>query len=255
MRLRIHGHTLWLGYVLLRGRALATVPGVNSGVAGSGVLQRLYQSYRTANCLDAIQIDQAYRLEAAAMAKAPKFGRSNLLDVYAAHHQLLQKTAAAEEAVRYREATTWHDVDTAQRFFGEGRKAFATLALADRMLLDQGSQAILLTWLGDAANEAIACLLMSHGMQAFRGRLGVEIQRAGRSLEEIENLLADIGSEPAPPVNELLAKASNLVRQKMGRIAFITPAAAKLCQLQLGSRRGTGLASLDVCIAYISSQR
>lgn len=45
------------------------------------------------------------------MAKAPKFGRSNLLDVYAAHHQLLQKTAAAEEAVRYHEATTWHDVD------------------------------------------------------------------------------------------------------------------------------------------------
>lgn len=103
---------------------------------------------------------------------------------------------------------------TAQRFLGEGRKAFATLALADRLLLDQGSQAILLTWLGDPANEAIACLLMSHGMQAFTGRLGVEIQRAGRSFEEIENLLADIGSEPVPNVNELLAKASNLVRQK-----------------------------------------
>lgn len=103
---------------------------------------------------------------------------------------------------------------TAQRFLREGRDAFATLALADRLLLDQGSQAILLTWLGDAANEAIACLLMSRGVQAFTGRLGVEIQRAGRSLEEIEDLLADIGSEPAAPVDELLAKASNLVRQK-----------------------------------------
>ncbi|MCE5232384.1 MAG: DEAD/DEAH box helicase [Mizugakiibacter sp.] len=103
---------------------------------------------------------------------------------------------------------------TAQRFLREGREAFATLALADRLLLDQGSQAILLTWLGDAANEAIACLLMSRGVQAFTGRLGVEIHRAGRSLEEIENLLADIGSEPAAPVDELLAKASNLVRQK-----------------------------------------
>jgi ATP-dependent Lhr-like helicase len=103
---------------------------------------------------------------------------------------------------------------TAQRFLEEGREAFDTLALSNRVLLDQGSQAILLTWLGDSANEAIACLLMSRGVQAFTGRLGVEIQRAGRSIEEIEDLLTDIGSEPAAPVDELLAKASNLIRQK-----------------------------------------
>jgi ATP-dependent Lhr-like helicase len=103
---------------------------------------------------------------------------------------------------------------TAQRFVLEGREAFATLALADSLLLDQGSQAILLTWLGDAANEAIACLLMMHGVQAATGRLGVEIQRAGRSLDEIEDLLADIGSKAAPSVDELLANARNLVRQK-----------------------------------------
>jgi ATP-dependent Lhr-like helicase len=103
---------------------------------------------------------------------------------------------------------------TAQRFLDEGREAFSTLGLEDRVLLDQGSQAILLTWLGDSANEAIACLLMSRGVQAFTGRLGVEIQRGGRSLEEIEDLLIDIGSEPAPSIEELLAKASNLARQK-----------------------------------------
>ena len=103
---------------------------------------------------------------------------------------------------------------TAQRFLGEGREAFAQLGLSDCLLLDQGSQAILLTWLGDPANEAIACLLMSRGVHASTGRLGVEIQRAGRSLEMIEGLLADIGLRPAPPVDELLATAGNLVRQK-----------------------------------------
>ena len=103
---------------------------------------------------------------------------------------------------------------TAQRFLQEGREAFTTLALADRLLLDQGSQAILLTWLGDAANEAIACLLTLKGIKASTGRLGVEIQRAGLSLDEIKNFLADISSEPVPPVDDLLAKASNLVRQK-----------------------------------------
>lgn len=103
---------------------------------------------------------------------------------------------------------------TARRFLREGREAFAILALDERLLLDQGSHAILLTWLGDAVNEAIACLLMSHGVQAFTGQLGVEIQRAGRSIEEIKGLLALIATKPAVPVDELLAKAGNLVRQK-----------------------------------------
>lgn len=103
---------------------------------------------------------------------------------------------------------------TARRFLDEGREAFGTLQLRDRVLLDQGSQAILLTWLGDSANEAIACLLMSRGLQASTGRLGVEIQRAGRSLDEIEDLLIDIGLDDAPSIDELLEKASNLARQK-----------------------------------------
>jgi ATP-dependent helicase Lhr and Lhr-like helicase len=120
---------------------------------------------------------------------------------------------------RMRDIYVAHDAlpfldSTAQRFLGEGREAFATLALADRLLLDQGSQAILLTWLGDAANEAITCILMSRGVQASTGRLGVEIQRAGRSLEEIHDLLSDISSAPAASADELLAKASNLARQK-----------------------------------------
>lgn len=103
---------------------------------------------------------------------------------------------------------------TAQRFLTEGREAFTTLALADHLLLDQGSQVILLTWLGDAANEAIACLLMARGVHSFTGRLGVEIQRAGLSLEAIEDLLRDVCSAPTPSVDELLAKANNLTRQK-----------------------------------------
>ncbi|MGN7725262.1 DEAD/DEAH box helicase [Luteimonas sp. 22616] len=102
----------------------------------------------------------------------------------------------------------------AQRFLDEGRTAFQDLDLQHRTLLDQGSQAILLTWLGDSANEAIACLLMSRGVGASAGRLGVEIQRTGRGLHEIEDLLTDVGSEAAPSVDELLAKANNLARQK-----------------------------------------
>ena len=104
--------------------------------------------------------------------------------------------------------------ETAQRFVDEGRMAYDELALDQRLLIDQGSHALLMTWLGDAANEAIACLVMSRGIRAYSGRLGVEITKAGKSLDEIENALADIASEPAPTLDVLLAQAENLAREK-----------------------------------------
>ncbi|MGH8161173.1 MAG: DEAD/DEAH box helicase [Gammaproteobacteria bacterium] len=103
---------------------------------------------------------------------------------------------------------------TAQRFLDEGRETFSTLELYDRMLMSQGSQVLLLTWLGDSANEAIACLLIAGGIHASTGRLGVEIERSGRDLDEIQTILAGMGSAPPPPVDVLLAKANNLARQK-----------------------------------------
>lgn len=103
---------------------------------------------------------------------------------------------------------------TAQRFLSEGRKSFNELALSDRVILDQGNQAIVITWLGDEANEALACLLTARGFRAFTGRLGVEVQRGDRTLQDLEDRLADIGTESAPSVDELLKDAANLQRQK-----------------------------------------
>lgn len=104
--------------------------------------------------------------------------------------------------------------ETARRFVDEGRVAYGELGLDHRLLVDQGGHALLMTWLGDAANEAIACLVMSRGIRAYSGRLGVEITKAGKSLDEIENAFADIASEPAPALDVLLAKAENLAREK-----------------------------------------
>lgn len=103
---------------------------------------------------------------------------------------------------------------TAKRFLEEGRRAFKALALHDRVLLLQGNHATLVTWLGDAANEAIACLLTTRGVHASACRLGVEIARSGREMKEIESILLGVGAEPPPSVDDLLAKATNLVRQK-----------------------------------------
>ena len=103
---------------------------------------------------------------------------------------------------------------TAQRFVEEGRQTYQQADLGRRLVLDHGSHALLLTWLGDGANEALACLMMSRGFQASAGRLGVEIAKSDKIFEEIEDALADAASETPPPVEEMLASTGNLARQK-----------------------------------------
>lgn len=103
---------------------------------------------------------------------------------------------------------------TAQRFVDEGREEYKRLGLDHRCLLDEGSAVLLVSWLGDSSNEALACLLMSRDIQATSVPLGVEITKGNRTIEEIEDALIDIGSEPAPDLDVLLAKAGNLARQK-----------------------------------------
>lgn len=155
------------------------------------------------------EIDEPHNIIYVAPAKggAPPMFNGGAGRVHTRVRQRMRELYMARDFVPFLDAT-------AQRFLDEGREAFNRLALQDQVMVDQGSQIVLVTWLGDAANEAIACLLMARDLHASAGRLGVEVQRSGRSLGEIESLLSDVASSPIPPLDELLAKASNLVRQK-----------------------------------------
>ncbi|WP_155952068.1 hypothetical protein [Pseudoxanthomonas suwonensis] len=103
---------------------------------------------------------------------------------------------------------------TAQRFLDEGRNTFRRFVLDKAAILDQGEYAVLTTWLGDSTNEAIACLLASRRIRAYSARLGVEIRKKDMSLDDLHDVLADVASEPVPPVDELLAHADNLAKEK-----------------------------------------
>lgn len=155
------------------------------------------------------EIDEAHKTIHVAAAKggAPPLFSGGVGRVHTCVRQRMRELYMARGAVPFLDTT-------AQRFLEEGRDAFKCLALQDQVVLDQDSQIILVTWRGDSANEAIACLLMARGLHASAGRLGVEVQRSGRSHEEIESILADVASSPVPPLDELLDRASNLVRQK-----------------------------------------
>lgn len=154
-------------------------------------------------------IDEALKVIQVAPAKggAPPMFNGGAGRVHTKVRQRMREIFQSNDVLPFLDAT-------AQRFVSEGRKSFNQLALAERAIVDQGSQALVLTWLGDDANEALACLLTARGFKAFPSRLGVEVQRGDHSVADLEDRLADIGTEPAPSMDELLGDAANLQRQK-----------------------------------------
>ena len=104
--------------------------------------------------------------------------------------------------------------EVARRFLEEARKSYADRGLAKTYLVDQGRELVLLTWLGDSANEAIAALLTRRGLVATPGGPGVEVRLDGRSVREILDVLGDAAVDEPPPLDDLLQDAKNLEREK-----------------------------------------
>lgn len=104
--------------------------------------------------------------------------------------------------------------ETAKRFLAEAQEFYARMDLANKVVLDQGREVLLLTWLGDSANEAIACLLIRRGFTATPSGPGVEVHKGEHTTEEILDALIDAGIDEPPPLDMLLADVKNLQREK-----------------------------------------
>lgn len=102
----------------------------------------------------------------------------------------------------------------AQRFLAEGRANHAARGLAEALLVDQGGEVLLLTWLGDATNQAVACLLQRRGFNASPAGPGVEVLKGDHSTEDILDALIDAGIDEPPPLDDLLADVKNLQSEK-----------------------------------------
>lgn len=104
--------------------------------------------------------------------------------------------------------------DTARRFLAEARKAYAARNLSQDCVIDQGREALILTWLGDITNEALACLLRSRGLKAAPSGPGIEVQKDGRTIDWILDVLIDAATDEPPPLDVLLEDAANLQKEK-----------------------------------------
>lgn len=103
---------------------------------------------------------------------------------------------------------------TAARFLAEARHNFAKQALAQSAFIELGRETQLMTWLGDAANETLACLLTHQGVFANASGPGVEVRKVGTDGGDLRAALAHIASSPLPSLAELLCDAENLFREK-----------------------------------------
>jgi ATP-dependent Lhr-like helicase len=122
--------------------------------------------------------------------------------------QRMRKLLAGTERLAYLDKV-------AQSFLDEGRENYLRRNMAATVLREAGDAVRLFTWLGDAANEAIACLLMYRGFQAFHGELGVEVRKA--STQDVANALKEVTEHELPAPEDLLRGVRNLARAKWDR--------------------------------------
>lgn len=122
--------------------------------------------------------------------------------------QRMRDLLASSEPLIYLDAV-------ARRFLNEGRENYARRKMATTVLRDAGDSVRIFTWLGDATNEALACLLTYRNFQAYHTELGVEVRKT-RNLGagDIEDALHDIALDAPPSPEDLLKGAKNLAREK-----------------------------------------
>lgn len=104
--------------------------------------------------------------------------------------------------------------EVAQRFLEEARFNFRALNLESECLIDQGHELLVVTWLGDAANEALACFMSQRGFTAAPSGPGIEVIKGTHTVDNIWDALLDIALLEQPSINELLEGAKNLEREK-----------------------------------------
>ena len=104
--------------------------------------------------------------------------------------------------------------EVARRFLAEGRENYQARGLGSAFLIDLGHELLILTWLGDSTNEALAAMLHSKGYVANPDGPGVEVHKGSHTVDQILRDLTEVASGEALALETLLAGAQNLQREK-----------------------------------------
>lgn len=188
--------------IVNRGRMLGTLPVSQSLMVG----QRILFAGRTW-LVEAIDEEAKTILVEYSPGGLPPIFSGGAGSVHAKVRQRMRQLLESTEVPAYLD-------EVARRFLAEGRNTYAQLSLGSEYMFDQGRDVFLLTWLGDAENEALACMFHRRGYAASASGPGVEVQKGERTCEDIIDALFDAAIDETPPLELLLAEAKNLHREK-----------------------------------------
>lgn len=121
--------------------------------------------------------------------------------------------ARMRELYRGSEKLSYLD-ETAQVLLREGRNAYQAYDLDSQLLIQNGASALLFTWLGDRANEAIAAMLRQRGLMPVLSGPAIEIFGRNAEVDRIADFLSEQGEQAPPDAKALLTEAFNLRQQK-----------------------------------------
>lgn len=205
----VNHHTFYAAFVsdeefrlVAGGKPLGTLPVPQSLAVG----QQILFAGRTWKVEDIDEARRAIYVSHAAGGTQPLFaggaGRT-----HTRIRQRMRELLASQEQPAYLD-------DVARRFLAEARLNYTARGLSATYVLDQGRRVFLLTWLGDAANEALACLLRYRGFVASPAGPGVDVLKRQATTEDLVGVLFDLGLKEPPPIDVLLADTKNLLREK-----------------------------------------
>lgn len=188
--------------ILTQGRSLGTVPITQM----LRINQRILFAGRTWKIEEVDEVKRRILVSPAPGGSPPLFdggtGR-----VHTMLRQRMREILAGNEVPAYLDGQ-------AQELLAEGRACYRVRGLARRLLLRQGGNVLLLTWRGDATNEALACLLRHQELDADAVRLGVEVRLADQPPTIIRHALRTAAQRDLPPLDQLLADIANLRQEK-----------------------------------------
>lgn len=99
----------------------------------------------------------------------------------------------------------------AKTLLDEARKYYRDAQLGTRTMLTDGSDTLLFTWKGDWVNDALMLLLQLRGFRSTNE--GVVISVTGEP-DRVLDALDEIARLEEPEIDELLAQAQNIIREK-----------------------------------------
>lgn len=122
-------------------------------------------------------------------------------------HQKMRELLKSQEPIPFLD-------ETASRLFSQARETYVSMNLEETIIIDSQDRMLIFTWLGDAANETLSCLINSTGATAVSCGPFIEVSKCGILSHQIMEAVLSAKFLNPEMLDAALQDALNLEREK-----------------------------------------